>query len=613
MSDKMICQNCKAVIPQGSTFCPRCGTRISSIADPHNQTVSVVRPAASVYLPEGTVLQGKYKINHVIGQGGFGITYDGTDLKLQMHIAIKEYFPSQIADRSVSNSNQVTCTKSTIALYEHGMRNFRQEARNMAKFAGQPGFVSVHDSFSENNTAYIIMEYVEGQNLRDYMRLHGRLSMDAAMAIIIPVMDTLEKLHGDEMIHRDISPTNIMVLPDNRVKLLDFGAVRDFSPESQTLTTMSAVYKKGYSPIEQQTTDMEQGTYSDIYALCATLYEMLTGSLPPSPFLRIAGTGQLIPPSSMGVQIQPSQEKGLMKGLEVYPKDRIQTIPELRDALSRDTSSGIGTLSEKPENTALLKILTGAAAIILIILVFQLIKIFFSERQSSTAQSTDTGSNSSADTAQSDSERQPDDQSLIKSQPAEDQDSEAVTEEDAQDTDIVPEEEEQYADTAEEEEQYTDEAIEEAQEIYYDYPEGALSYGGHHYYIFDDIECSFDEALVFCLERNGYLAVINDSAENEVLYKYMTDLGHEQAFFGLTFRDGTWDYLAGDTSDFRNWGYNSKNIAQPNNADEKLFDVSLDTNMHDGHWSDNKLGAQTYTSGGRRYNDIYTFICEWDG
>ena len=143
------------------------------------------------------------------------------------------------------------------------------------------------------------MEYVPGKNLKNFLEEHGLLTLDEVMRIINPVMNAVEVIHERNMIHRDISPSNIMILPDGKVKLLDFGAVREVSAETQTLSTMSSVYKYGYSPIEQQTRDMKQGTYSDVYALCATIYKMLTGITPPSPFARLSGEEILLPPSQV--------------------------------------------------------------------------------------------------------------------------------------------------------------------------------------------------------------------------------------------------------------------------------------------------------------------------
>ena len=150
----------------------------------------------SFYLEPGTILHAQYRINSVIGQGGFGITYDGTDLKLDMHVAIKEYFPNPMANRQTTVSLEVTCNAGTKGLYEKGMKNFLDEAKNMAKYAGEENFVSVHDYFAENNTAYIVMEFVEGQNLKQYMQHYGRLPIETAMVIIMPVMNALEKIHS---------------------------------------------------------------------------------------------------------------------------------------------------------------------------------------------------------------------------------------------------------------------------------------------------------------------------------------------------------------------------------------------------------------------------------
>ena len=262
-----------------------------------------------VYLSSGTILHAKYRVNGVIGQGGFGITYDGTDLNLDMHVAIKEYFPNMMANRHATVSTEVLCYSNTQDMYEQGMKNFLNEAKNMAKYAGEENFVTVHDYFTENNTAYIIMEFVEGVTLKQYLKEHGKLEMDEAMPIIVPIMGALEKIHNKGMIHRDVSPSNIMVLPDGRVRLLDFGAVKEVSQYTQNLTAMSSVYKYGYSPIEQQTMGLRQGPYTDIYALCATIYEMLTGKVPPSALTRSVEGDSLVPPSKLGVEIEPEQEK----------------------------------------------------------------------------------------------------------------------------------------------------------------------------------------------------------------------------------------------------------------------------------------------------------------
>ena len=271
MEQKIVCHRCKSILAPGSSYCPQCGEKITKDDYVAGDTV-LLNP---IYLLPGTVLHLKYRINGVIGQGGFGITYDGTDIKLDMHVAIKEYFPNPMASRQVTVSTEVTCGANTESLYKQGMNNFLKEAKNMAKYAGEENFVSVHDYFVENNTAYIIMEFVDGQNLKQYLQKHGRLTVEESMPIIMPVMNALEKIHSRGMIHRDVSPSNIMILPDGRVRLLDFGAARDVTLETQNMTT----------------------------------------------------------PSSLGVRINAVQEENLLRGLAVNGADRIQTIKELRDGL----------------------------------------------------------------------------------------------------------------------------------------------------------------------------------------------------------------------------------------------------------------------------------------
>ena len=145
-------------------------------------------------------------------------------------------------------------------------------------------------------------------------------------------------------------------------------------------------------------------------------------------------------------------------------------------------------------------------------------------------------------------------------------------------------------------------------------PENALSYNGHHYYIYNDVKSNWETAASNCRDRGGYMAVINDEEENETIYKYMTAMGYDQAFFGLIYSNTNddWVYLNGGTSDYRDWGYNSEGVAEPNNAEGWEYHVEFDVNMNDGHWNDAKFGTKTYTPDGDAYKNLYTYICEWD-
>ena len=145
-------------------------------------------------------------------------------------------------------------------------------------------------------------------------------------------------------------------------------------------------------------------------------------------------------------------------------------------------------------------------------------------------------------------------------------------------------------------------------------PEKALYYEGHHYYIYKDIKTNWDDVTDSCIERGGYPAVINNEAENEKLYRYMVSMGYDQAYIGLVYDTdrAQWIYKLGDSSDFRDWGSNSRGEKEPNNSGGSEFNVEMDINMIDGYWNDAEFGAKTYTPDGDPYKDIYAYICEWD-
>ena len=145
------------------------------------------------------------------------------------------------------------------------------------------------------------------------------------------------------------------------------------------------------------------------------------------------------------------------------------------------------------------------------------------------------------------------------------------------------------------------------------YPDDALAYQGHHYYIFDYDGINWNDAVQRCQEVGGYPAVINNVDENTLLYQYMLKTNHEEAFFGLIMKDdGVWEYPLGDTSDFRDWGINSQGVKEPNNDGGNERNAQLCIHMHDGFWNDAKFGRQSYTPEGIEYKDLYTYICEWD-
>ena len=282
-------------------------------------------------LRKGTRLIGRYTIEGVLGQGGFGITYLGMDELHEKPVAIKEFFPQGIVTRNIEYQDTVTVTfVGEKDNYEKGKERFLKEARTMAKFSKDEGIVKALDFFEINNTAYIVMEYLEGITLKQYLRENQRIAPEDLIELLVPLIESLDEIHSQGMIHRDISPDNIMVLPDGRIKLMDFGAARDYTEFGEK--SLSIVLKPGYAPPEQYQTHGIQGPWTDIYALCATMYKCITGENPPDAIERVMDDS-LKKISEFGIDILPQEEAAIIKGMSVSAKDRYQDIKDFCEDL----------------------------------------------------------------------------------------------------------------------------------------------------------------------------------------------------------------------------------------------------------------------------------------
>ena len=262
-----------------------------------------------------------------IGEGGFGITYVGFDLNLELKIAIKEFYPNGYANRNNTLGNNVTLNYQHEGEYfKNGKEQFLREAQNIAKFSKEDGIVDVRDYFTENNTAYIIMEFLEGDTLAEHLKKHGRMDARTVFQLMLPVMRSLDKMHNTGIIHRDISPDNIMFNDEHEVRLMDFGSARYFTESEKK--TMSVMLKPGYAPYEQYSSKGDQGPWTDVYGLCATMYKCITGNTPVDSLLRCK-TDTLKKPSQKGVDVPPALEAVLMYGLAVFPEQRCRSMKEL--------------------------------------------------------------------------------------------------------------------------------------------------------------------------------------------------------------------------------------------------------------------------------------------
>ena len=348
-------------------------------------------------LRKGTRLIGRYTIEKVLGQGGFGITYLGIDELHEKKVAIKEFFPQGIVTRNIEYQDTVTVTfVGEKDNYEKGKERFLKEARTMAKFSKDEGIVKALDFFEINNTAYIVMEYLEGITLKQYLRENQRIAPEDLIELLVPLIESLDEIHSQGMIHRDISPDNIMVLPDGRIKLMDFGAARDYTDFGEK--SLSIVLKPGYAPEEQYRSRGIQGPWTDIYALSATIYKCITGITPEESMQRVI-EDSLEKPSKYCKDIPKGMENAIMKGMAALQKNRYQNLKEFCEALYSDfedageekkkpVSKSDGTLKSVNEEkekaksgqnalgtgmeklTKKQKMIAGAAVILVVLLIF---------------------------------------------------------------------------------------------------------------------------------------------------------------------------------------------------------------------------------------------------
>ena len=332
-----ICYNCFHELEDTARICPSCGmgAGISNTAQyPHA-------------LPCGSVLAGKYVTGRVLGQGGFGITYVAQNHLTKELVAIKEYYPDSMAIREASHS-VTPYNMDRSSNFEYGRERFLEEAKTLSEFIGNPHIVRVISYFEENGTAYFVMEYVKGISLKKYLRKKGgRISWQEAMQLLTPVMDALSAVHEKGIIHRDVTPDNIVITDDGNVKLLDFGSARySIGERSQSL---DVILKQGFAPYEQYIRRSRQGSFTDVYSLAATFYYAITGTTPPEAVERMDSDALQLP-SALGIDIPAGLEAALVKALAVRAEDRIRTMDEFKKALEEGAKDKITSEPFKDEN-----------------------------------------------------------------------------------------------------------------------------------------------------------------------------------------------------------------------------------------------------------------------
>ena len=314
------CPHCMADLKEYDDGpCPVCGFDQDAVPQPEEA------------MPRNTILHGKYLVGDVLGQGGFGITYIGFDLSLEIKVAIKEYYPTGAVSRREGQSSLVWNSSNLSRGYrQNAYDDFLKEARKMARMDLIPSIVRVRETFLENETAYIVMDYVEGETLKTRLKRDGVMKFSDCLALLRPMMEDLDKVHAQGLIHRDISPDNIMIQPDGKVKLLDLGAAKDLTLQKEG--TSQLVTKKGFSPPEQYMDGGKIGPWTDVYALCATIYYVCYGKLTPPALERMFTDGLTF--EIAGKEPLPEMViAALKRGLALQPGERTQSVAQLLSEL----------------------------------------------------------------------------------------------------------------------------------------------------------------------------------------------------------------------------------------------------------------------------------------
>jgi serine/threonine protein kinase len=313
----MSCVVCNSENPNSAVSCSCCGSPL--------RPETALTPA----LPVGTRLQGAlYSIGKVLGQGGFGITYLGSDSGLKRAVAIKEFFPQV---QGCSRDGATVQPGGMIAHLEYRQEKdkFLAEGQRLAQFQ-HPSIVKVFSLFEENNTAYMVMEFLRGKTLLDIIEEDGRLEERDAVAYIVQIAEALDVIHGSKLLHRDIKPENIIITEDGRAVLVDFGTAREFA--AGKTRRMTTTLTPGYAPLEQYGQRARFGIFTDIYALGATLYHLLTGEMPIHATDRATGV-ELPALKAINPKVSRNVSDAVMWALEMRVEKRPQTIRDFLIAM----------------------------------------------------------------------------------------------------------------------------------------------------------------------------------------------------------------------------------------------------------------------------------------
>ena len=328
--------------------CPYCGTS-NEISNILCHSCGAELSAVHIHLPIGSKLSnGRYSIGSVLGEGGFGITYQGADTRLKRPVAIKELFPDgSLREGKEGRGTALLAPPRSLgsAGFAEAKSRFIEEAETLARF-NHDSIVRVLDVFEGNGTAYLVMEFLRGNTLSYWIGERGQLPAAAVQNILEKIADGLTLVHSSGLLHRDIKPDNILLTKDKRAVLIDFGSARTFSHDNTIAATR--LVTPGYAPLEQYSSRAKFGPYTDIYALAATLYHALSGQAP------LPATDRIIHDSLE--PLAPTVPKGLRQAIDTALRIRIEARPQSIDAflalLNEDAYARVGVIQPVAEADA---------------------------------------------------------------------------------------------------------------------------------------------------------------------------------------------------------------------------------------------------------------------
>lgn len=323
------CMGCMEEYEEQYDICPYCGY------------VHGTPGLEAYHIQPGSILQKRYIVGRVVGFGGFGVTYIGWDAELERKVAIKEYLPSEFATRMPQKKELTIFSGEKEEQFSSGMEKFLEESRKLARFQNTNGIVSIFDSFEENNTAYIVMEYLQGESLKQTLERERKLSVEETVDIILPILYALKDVHAQGIVHRDIAPDNIFLTNERDeeghriVKLIDFGAARFATTRHSK--SLSVLVKEGYSPEEQYRSRGDQGPWTDVYAVAATMYKMITGITPQISMERSI-KDEVKAPSKMGVKLSKGMENAILNAMNIKVENRTPSAEKLIEELESENT-----------------------------------------------------------------------------------------------------------------------------------------------------------------------------------------------------------------------------------------------------------------------------------